>query len=555
MSLHLYNTLTRELERFKPLRQEEVKVYYCGPTPYNYAHIGNLRNYLMDDIVVRTLRFLGYKVKTVMNITDIDDKTIRDSQKSWKTLKEFTEFYTKEFLTDCGHLHITPADTIAPISTFIPEMGTMIDGLLKKWFAYLAEDGSIYYSVSKFKKYGQLANLDMKGMISSVRINNDEYDKEQVADFALWKAYDETTDGPNFWEIEVSIPQTDEWSEMGVRGGDTVWTVTKNSTTKSKASTEWVWLPTETFDTFGHKSIDKIVSKKIRIKGRPGWHIECSACNMKYFGAQIDIHMGGCDLVFPHHQNEIAQSEAFTGKTFSKYWMHGGHLLVDNKKMAKSANNFYTLRDIFEKNKELPEALVSRGIRLMSLQNQYHENFNFTFDRLGAAINTIKGLDEMMKRIGRYTTSLPETNDERSARGKLKFHDISRDFRENQQVFMQEFVDKLEDDFDTNSAMTIVFEYQSYINRGIDEQVFRMEEMKSLIDLMKSWDEVIAILDFSLLENIEIIPKEIEALGLARAEAKTAKNWWEADKLRDELTSLGWKMIDEVGGKWRVEKI
>lgn len=162
MSLHLYNTLTRSLERFKPLKQEEVKVYYCGPTPYNYAHIGNLRNYLMDDIVVRTMRYLGYKVRTVMNVTDIDDKTIRDSQKSGKSLKEFTEFYTEEFMADCARLSILPADTIAPISTLIPDMGTIIDGLIQKGYAYLAEDGSVYYSVTKFKKYGELAHLDVK---------------------------------------------------------------------------------------------------------------------------------------------------------------------------------------------------------------------------------------------------------------------------------------------------------------------------------------------------------------------------------------------------------
>jgi cysteinyl-tRNA synthetase len=206
MSLHLFNTLTRTKERFKPLRQEEVKVYYCGPTPYNYAHIGNLRNYLMDDIVVRSLRFLGYKAKTTMNITDIDDKTIRDSQKSGKSLKEFTQYYTEEFFADCKKLGIIPADNIKPISELITDMGEIIDGLIKKGYAYLAEDGSIYYSVSKFRKYGELAHLDMKGMISSVRINNDEYDKEQVADFALWKAYDEAIDGPNWWEIEVTVP-------------------------------------------------------------------------------------------------------------------------------------------------------------------------------------------------------------------------------------------------------------------------------------------------------------------------------------------------------------
>ncbi len=502
MSLQLYNTLTRTKEVFKPLKQEGVKVYYCGPTPYNYAHIGNLRNYLMDDIIVRSMRFLGYKVKTTMNITDIDDKTIRDSQTSGKSLREFTEYYTSEFMRDCARLAILPADNIKPISELIDDMGEIIDVLIQKGYAYLAEDGTIYYSVAKFKKYGNLAHLDFQGMISSVRIDNDEYDKEQVADFALWKAYNPESDGPNKWLIEVTLD-----------------------------------------------------GEKKTIEGRPGWHIECSACNKHFFGEQIDIHMGGIDLVFPHHQNEIAQTEAYTGKTFSKYWMHGGHLLVDNKKMAKSSKNFYTLRDIIDHEKDMPEALVCRGFRLMSLQNQYRENFNFTFDRLSAAMNTIRGFDEMMKRLGRYLTSLPEGDETRNAHGKMKFHDISREFRDNQQYFMQEFIEKIEDDFALPEVMTIIFELQSYINSGIDDALFSLEETKSLISLLESWNEVLAILDFSLLEQIEIIPKEIEALAVARAEAKITKNWSEADKIRDELADLGWKMIDEKEGKWRVEKI
>jgi cysteinyl-tRNA synthetase len=509
MSLHIYNTLTRELERFKPLKQDEVKVYYCGPTPYNYAHIGNLRSYLFEDFVIRTLRFLGYKTRTVMNVTDIDDKTIRDSQKSGKSLKEFTEFYASEFLSDLTKLHITHADTISPISELIPDMGQMIQWLLDKWYAYLADDGSVYYSVSKFRKYGQLANLDMKGMISSVRIDNDEYEKDQVADFALWKAYDAVTDGENAWEIEIKT------------GDET----------------------------------------KI-LKWRPGWHIECSACNMRFFGPQIDIHMGGIDNLFPHHQNEVAQTEAYTGKQFAQYWMHGGHLLVDNKKMAKSAGNFYTLRDIVNKNKDIPEVLIYRAFRLMALQNQYRENFNFTFDRLQASINTIKGLDEMIKRLGRYrdgliwdTTDIEWLEDlrERNAKWRLKFHEISREFRDNQQAFMQEFIEKLEDDFDTLSAMTIVFEYQTYINTAIDDEIFSLEECKSLISLMQTWNEVLAIFDFDILESNEVAPNEVIVLLALRNEAKLQKNWPEADKYRNEIDTLGYKIIDEKNGS-RVEK-
>lgn len=546
MSLHVFNTLSRTLEPFKPLKQDEVKVYYCGPTPYNYAHIGNLRNYLMDDFVVRSMRFLGYRVKTTMNITDVEDKIIRDSRNQGKTIKELTDFYTQAFLEDCGKLGIIPADNIIPITEVIDDMGEIIDGLIQKWYAYLAEDGSIYYSVSKFKKYGELAHLDFKGMISSVRVKNDEYDKEQVADFALWKAYDKENDGENKWTITATI------------NGE-------------KKYIEW----------------------------RPGWHIECSACNRHIFGDQIDIHMGGVDLIFPHHQNEVAQTEAFTGKQFSKYWMHGGHLLVDNKKMAKSANNFYTLRDIVEKvsgnsplikgdvmkwqgdlvSEKIPltpfikgewtqqETIIYRGFRLMALQNQYRENFNFTFERLTAAINTIKWLDEMMKRLGRYQELLlkgavdEERGDwgfsvpERNAHWRLKFHDISREFRDNQQAFMQDFIEKLENDFDTLGAMTIVFEFQRYVNSGIDDEAFSFEEAKSLIDILRSWDEVVAIFDFSLLENTETIPESIFDLAKQRIVAKFEKNWGEADKIRDELMSKWWKMIDEKDGKWRVEKV
>ena len=435
-----------------------------------------------------------------MNITDIDDKTIRDSQKSGKSLEEFTQFYTEAFLADLEKLSIIPADTIAPISGLIEDMGKMIEWLIKKGYAYLSDDGSIYYRVSKFKKYGKLANLDISGMISSVRIDNDEYEKDQVADFALWKAYDLESDGPNKWTISIMID--------------------------------------------GEKKI---------LDGRPGWHIECSACNYRYFGEQIDIHMGGIDNLFPHHQNEIAQTEAFTGKTFAKYWLHGGHLLVDNKKMAKSAGNFYTLRDIIEKEKGTPETLICRAFRLMALQNNYRENFNFTFDRLTAGVNTIRGLDELIKRLGRYISKLPEIDTTRNSHGKLKFHDISREFRENQQAFMQEFIEKLEENFDTLGAMTILFEYQSYINSAIDEEIFSIEEAKSIVDLLRSWNEVIAVLDFSLLEG-EKIPEEIEKLAEARMLTKKLKGWTEADKLRDQILSLGWKMIDEKEG-WRVEKI
>lgn len=483
--LHLHNTFTQTKERFKPIRQELVKVYYCGPTPYNFAHIGNLRAYLFSDSVVRTLRYLGYKVQTVMNVTDIDDKTIRDSQKAGVSLQEFTEKYTGYFLEDIKHLGIIPADTIVPISTAIDTMVEIIQKLLDKGYAYLADDGSVYYSIAKFPKYGQLAHLDMKGMKSSVRINNDEYEKENVADFALWKAYDAEKDGPNIWEAKFMIDR-----------------------------------------------------QEIVIKGRPGWHIECSACNLKLFGPEIDIHMGGIDNIFPHHENEIAQSEAYSGKKFSRYWMHSGHLLVDNKKMAKSAGNFYTLVDIVAKMPNEKPEMIYRGFRLMTLQTRYRESFNFTFDRLTAAIQTVKGFDEVLKRLKYYEAPSKKP---------------SRDFREMMQQYIQAYIEKLEDDIGTPEALAIVFDCFGYINSGIDNQLFSLEEKNAILDLLHSFDAVLGLFDFSLLEEVEI-PEEVQTLLRERNEAKAQKDYPLADGLRDQIVSMGYKIVDDKAGS-RVEKI
>jgi cysteinyl-tRNA synthetase len=297
--MQLYNTKTRKIEKFKPLSDRKVKVYSCGPTVYNYAHIWNLRTYVFEDIVVRTLRFLWYNVNYIMNITDVEDKTIRDSQAAWENLKDFTEKYTKIFLEDIDKLNILKPDLIIPITTLIPEMVRMINTLLKRGNAYLWDDWSIYFDIKTFKKYWEFANLDMKNLKDWARVNSDEYDKESTSDFVLWKAWKES-DWENFWEEEFEV----SWKE---------------------------------------------VVEKIILKGRPWWHIECSACNIKYFGQQIDIHMWWIDLIFPHHQNEIAQTESCTHKAFSKYWLHSGHLMVDWKKMAKSAGNFYRLIDLEEK--------------------------------------------------------------------------------------------------------------------------------------------------------------------------------------------------------------
>lgn len=500
--LHVYNTLSRELERFKPLRQEEVKVYFCGPTPYNYAHIWNLKTYIFEDYVIKTLRFLWYRVKTTMNVTDIDDKTIRDSQKFGEELLPYTQKYTAYFLEDLRKLNITLADNIVPISTLIDEMVEMINGLIKRWYAYLWDDGSIYYEIKKFKKYWNLAHLDFSWMKTSVRINNDEYDKENAADFALWKGY-KNEDGENYWEKEFDF----NWE------------------------------------------------KKV-LKWRPGWHIECSACNMKYFWAQIDIHMWWVDNIFPHHQNEIAQSEWYTWKTFSKYWIHGWHITVNGKKMAKSANNFYTIKDLEEKYLTNPSltlplnlkegkvtaSVLYRAIRLSFMNAKYRESVDFSFEKLEQNFNTIKKIDEALKKLDRVMKSWT-----------LQEKKFRRDFREELQDFIGEYCEKLEDDFNMPEAFSIFFMYITFSNTQVDSGELSLWEANALFDMFKTFDSVLWILDLDVL-NSEEIPNEIMQKFEARNTAKKAKDFALADTLRDELLNLGYKIIDDRSWS-RVEKI
>lgn len=487
--MKIFNTLTKKDETFKPLRQEEVKIYYCGPTVYNYAHIWNLRTYVFEDYVIKTLKFLWYKVKTTMNLTDIDDKTIRDSQKSGETLLDFTKKYTKIFLEDIEKLNITPADNIVPISDLIWEMVSMINKLIAKWFAYMWDDWSIYYEIKKFKNYWKLAHLDFSGMKTSVRIDNDEYDKENAADFVLWKAWKEE-DWPNFWDEEFIF-----WEE-----------------------------------------------KKV-LRWRPGWHIECSACNMKHFWTQIDIHMWWVDLVFPHHQNEIAQSEACTWKEFSKYWIHSWHLLVDGKKMSKSAWNFYTLKDLEEKFKDIvSSSILYRAIRLSFMNAKYGESVDFSFAKLEQNFNTIKKIDEALKKLSWTIKSW-----------KLPDVKVRRDFREEMQVFIWEFLEKLEDNFNMPEVLSVFFSFITFANTQIDSWELSISESQSLLDMYKTFDSILSILDLKILAE-EKISDNITKMLEERNQAKKEKDFAKADSIRDELLALWYKIIDDRN--WiRVEKI
>lgn len=488
--MQIYNTLTREKEEFKSLKDNVVKVYYCGPTVYNFAHIGNLKNYTWNDVVVRAMKFLWYPVQTTMNITDIEDKIIKTAMEKWESVKEFTQFYTEEFFKDIEKLSIKKADNIDPISNLIPEMARMINTLLKRWFAYLSDDGTIYYKIKAFKKYWKLANLDMEGMKESVRIDNDEYDKDSAADFALWKWYDIEKDWDNFWEETFIV----DWKEQ-------------------------------------------------KIKWRPGWHIECSACAMKHFWPQIDIHMGGIDLVFPHHQNEIAQTEACTRKTFSKYWVHHGHLMVDGKKMSKSLGNFYTLRDLEEKFTDIPKDILYSAIRLNFMNCKYRDSVDLSFDKLEANFTTIKRVQETIKNVQRNLLLENENIW------------VSREFREDMQWVMQDFIACLEDDFNMPEALALLFSFQKYVNAWVAEKKFATEELESILDMYEQLDSVFAIINWDVIEaEDEEVPSEIQELLEKRNSAKAEKDFDIADKLRDELLDLGWKIIDSREGS-RVEKV
>ncbi len=473
--LSLYNTLTKKIEPFKPLSENKIKFYACGPTVYNYAQIGNLCCYVFDDIVIRSLQFLGYEVDALMNLTDIDDKTIRDSQKSGKKLKEFTELYTKLFFQDLEKLNIQSFPRRKPISELVPEMIDMTQKLINSKHAYISDDGSVYFDIKSFKEYGKLAHIDMKWMKTWIRVKLDEYEKENISDFALWKWYD-TNDGENFWNATFIKPETQE---------------------------------------------------KIILKWRPGWHIECSACNMWWHGEQIDIHMGWIDLIFPHHQNEIAQTEWITWKKFCNYWMHTGHLLVDGKKMGKSLWNYYFLYNLEEKYPDKKE-LLYRAFRMMCLQNKYRENFNFTFERLEGAMTTVIGIDNFLKRLKTYTS---------------KNTKISREFRTYIQESMQKFVQCLESDIDTVNALTEVFALVTKVNRDMDTSTLWIKEVWAVTDILKNWDMVLGLVDWSLLESIDI-PEDITDLAQKRIEAKKNKDFKLADSIRNTIESSGYTLID-----------
>lgn len=458
MALTFHNTMARRKEEFVPLEEGEVRMYTCGPTVYDNAHIGNFRSYIFEDILRRYLKYRGYRVIQVMNLTDVDDKTIRDSRKGGISLAEHTEKYIRAFFEDIDTLHIERAEFYPRATEHVAEMIEIVSGLLEKDYAYKGEDGSIYYRIDKFEDYGKLAHISPDLLRPGVTVNTDEYDKESVGDFALWKAWDEE-DGDVFWE-----------------------------------------------SPFG--------------KGRPGWHIECSAMSMKYLGETFDIHTGGVDNIFPHHDNEIAQSEAYTGKQFVRYWLHAAHLIVEGRKMSKSLGNFYTLRDL------LGKGYTGRQIRYLLMSCHYRQQLNFTFEGLESAKNGLQRIDDFLAKL----------DDADSSEG-------AGDVVERIEMARQSFTSALDDDLNISGALGSVFDLIRWANRELDRGQIGTEAASELKSFFEEIDAVLALLP----AEVEVEP-EVRRLAEERDKARKDKNWKLADEIREKVVQMGYVLEDTPKG-------
>ena len=468
MELKFYNTLTRTLEVFKPIKEGQAGLYTCGPTVYNYAHIGNFRAYVFEDLLHRVLEYAGYKVKQVMNLTDVDDKTIRDSRKEGTDLRVFTERYAQCFFEDCNALRVQPPEVTPRATDHIKEMLDLIQILMDKGIAYKGEDGSVYFSIEKYEPYGKLSHLKERELKVGARVQSDEYDKESVSDFALWKKW-VPADGPVKWDSP--------------------------------------WGP-----------------------GRPGWHLECSVMARKYLGDTIDLHMGGEDLIFPHHENEIAQSEAATGKPFVHYWVHNGYLMVEGKKMSKSAGNFYTLRDIFEK------GYTGREVRFLLLSTYYRQAFNFTFEGLHAARSALSRLDDLREALEKEKATGSDVP-------------VSEELKDVLAISYQKWEEALDDDLNTSAAFAALFEAVKAINKIRLENPLGKAGAEAALAFLDKTDEVMAVA-----EKDEDFPQRAKELAIERTEARKAKNWARADEIRNELAAMGLTVEDTKEGP-RLKKL
>jgi cysteinyl-tRNA synthetase len=463
--LRIRNTLSGKVEEFRPMREGEVRFYYCGPTVWDYGHIGNFRSNVAADLVRRYLKFKGYKVTHVMNITDVEDRIIAKSQEAGVSIDDYTAKYIDALWEDFDALGGERPDIVPRATRHIPEMVVLIEQLLEKKHAYKS-DGSIYYRISSFPEYGKLSKINFAGNIAggSERINTDKYEKEDARDFALWK--------------EPASPTEPAWdSSIG--------------------------------------------------RGRPGWHIECSAMSMKYLGETFDLHLGGIDLIFPHHENEIAQSEGATDKKFVRYWLHFEHLKVDGETMSKSKGNYYTLRDIVAK------GYSPVAIRYFLLSVPYNKQLNFTFEALSGAAKTVDSLRDFRARLSEAKTQ-PGLNDS---------------LQEAAQRALREFEAGMDDDLNTSVALAAIHNLTREVNTAIARKQLREDNKRELLELLKRFDSVLNIFGE---EQREMLDSEIQSLIDERQEARRRRDFTRADEIRDELAGRGIVLEDTKDGvRWK----
>jgi cysteinyl-tRNA synthetase len=463
--LKFRNTLSGRVEEFHPLNEGEAKFYYCGPTVWNYGHIGNFRSAVAADILRRYLKFKGFKVTHVMNITDVEDRIIAMSQEAGLSIDDYTAKYIEALWEDFDALGCERPDIVPRATRHIPEMVTLIEKLLVNEHAY-ESDGSIYYRIASFPEYGKLSKINFAGNIAgaSERVDTDKYEKEDARDFALWKAPDSETEPA--WDSSIG-------------------------------------------------------------RGRPGWHIECSAMSMKYLGETFDIHAGGIDLVFPHHENEIAQSEGATGKQFVRYWIHFEHLKVEGETMSKSKGNYYTFRDVVEK------GYSPSGIRYFLLSVPYNKQLNFTFDALAGAERTVASLRDFRARLSEAKTE--SGNNE-------KLHEAAT-------RALKEFEEGMDDDFNTSIALAAIHNLSREVNTALARKQVKEENKQELLQLLTRFDSVLNVLGD---QRTEMLDSEVQAMIDERQEARRRRDFGRADEIRIELADRGIILEDTKDGvRWK----
>ena len=490
MALRLYNTLSGRVEDFTPLDGKRVRIYTCGPTVYDYGHIGNYRTFVFQDVLRRYLRYRGYELDQVMNLTDVDDKTIRNARAAGLPLREYTQKFIDAFKVDRKLLNLEDVEHFVRATDHIPDMVALVQTLEQKGFAYRS-DGSVYFRVESFAGYGKLSKMNLSGNLAGARVDADEYEKADARDFVLWKAAKE---GEDSWETPLG-------------------------------------------------------------PGRPGWHIECSVMAMKYLGPTLDIHSGGSDLIFPHHENEIAQSEAATGKPFARFWVHGEHLIVNGQKMSKSLGNFYTLRDL------IGRGFKPTAVRYLLASVSYRKPLNFTFEGLEQAEQSLERLRNFRQRLTAEEFAAG-SNAALAAEAEAAAHG---------------FEEALDDNLNTAGALGAVFELVKQGNIAMDRGEFREAERGQCLDVLERWDRVFAVLDDNDYARLRqygfaragadgqegghaagaapaesLSDADIEQRLSARERARRAGKFSEADRIRDDLLKTGVVLEDtRTGTRWR----